>query len=72
MYGWNMSGYMGWGWLMPLLALGVIGFLLTRSRCHAPGHTTRQSPQDILDERFARGEIDESEYQKKQEQLQKK
>jgi len=70
MYGLNMSGYMGWAWLIPIVVLGIIGFLLTRSRCHASGFQTKQSAMDILDERLARGEIDEAEYLSKKEHIQ--
>jgi putative membrane protein len=33
-------------------------------------HRTRQSPVDILEERYARGEIDPDEYERKREDLQ--
>jgi hypothetical protein len=33
-------------------------------------HRTRQSPVDILEERYARGEIDRDEYERKREDLQ--
>jgi putative membrane protein len=84
MYGdYGHNGDWGWGgWLLmsltmlaflALVAWGV--FLVWRSTTH-PHHvdpaarpTGRQSPQEILAERFARGEIDAEEYRSRLEAL---
>jgi putative membrane protein len=57
----------GWGWfvmsasIILLWALIItIAVLLNRSQEHVKAHATR-SAEDILDERLARGEIDEDE-----------
>ncbi len=71
------SNWVGWGLmtLMTLVFLGLVAWgLFTLSR------TARQTerrqppppapaPDDILDERFARGEIDDVEYQHRREML---
>lgn len=77
--GWGMGDGMGWsGWLMmsvfTIMCLALLGgllYLLARgSRFGAiPGSVdrsadpTRSVAERTLDERFARGEIDEPEYQ---------
>lgn len=69
MMGWYHDG-MGWGgWLVMLLGMVafwglvvwavVVLFRDTRSVDARPAH---HDPLDTLDERFARGEIDETEY----------
>jgi putative membrane protein len=69
MMGWYQDGG-GWGgwlvmtvamivfWAMVLVALIVLFRGTTSNRESSP----RQDPLDILDQRFARGEIDEDEY----------
>lgn len=70
MMGWYQDG-MGWGgWL--LMTMGMVAFwalvvfaivAIFRDRNSAPGATSdHHDPIRILDERFARGEIDEDEY----------
>lgn len=72
MYGWGM----GWMWFWPVLI--VIGLLIVasavglwmRSRPSIGlGPDDTDSARRILDERFARGEIDEDEYHRRREQL---
>lgn len=69
MMGWYHDGA-GWGgWLV--MAVAMIAFwamvvfavvVLFRGTTSGRQSTPRQDPQDILDQRFARGEIDEDEY----------
>jgi putative membrane protein len=61
----------GFGWLMmtgtTLLVLALLGlgaYLLIRAT-QPSGATTSSSAEQILAERFARGEIDETEYQQR-------
>ncbi|MGV9351672.1 SHOCT domain-containing protein [Streptomyces spiralis] len=67
----------GWGWFVMglgtlvfwalLIAVGVLLFrTLNRGAGQSPAHgdTERPSPQRLLAERFARGVIDEDEYQR--------
>ena len=64
------GGWMGWWWVfMPILFIALVAVsiwavvALTRSR---PGDRgPRHDPQQILAERFARGEIDEAEYRRR-------
>ena len=72
---WNWHGMNGWGWfamsLGTLLFWGLliaIGVLLFRTLNRGSGqvHTSgRPQPEQLLAERFARGEIDEDEYRRR-------
>ncbi|MBN9096656.1 MULTISPECIES: SHOCT domain-containing protein [unclassified Pseudonocardia] len=63
------------GWVYVLMTVGMVLFWgaviigvialvrhTTRPEIHAPSHTPPPTPQQLLAERFARGEIDEHEY----------
>ncbi len=65
--GWNYNGF-GWGFIVPVIWI-AIGLLFWRGHGH---HHSRwhhdecsNSAEDILSERFAKGEIDEKEYEKR-------
>jgi putative membrane protein len=71
-----MSGYEYWGgfhfwWIFPLVMM-VFCFLFMR-RCgrrmwwSGPFRDRGESPMDILNKRYARGEIDKQEYHEKRE-----
>ena len=68
-----------WWWLSMvvitmafLMALGWLAVMLLRhQRIGAPGFERRQSPEEILSERFARGEIEIEDYQIRLETLRK-
>lgn len=71
-YGWGM-GFAGWIF-MGLFWLVVIGLivwaivaLLPGARSGGPGRAER--PEEVLDRRFALGEIDAEQYRKAQEEL---
>jgi putative membrane protein len=73
-----MSGWaVGWMWVWPLLIVAgllIIGYLVLRLVQDARLPTARSDPvastaRRILDERFARGEISEDEYQRRREVL---
>lgn len=64
---------MGWLWIWPvliLIGLVLLGYLVFRlaQRRSGPG-TQRASAREILDQRYARGEIDEEEYRRRREGL---
>ena len=70
MWGWNGGG---WGWfglghvLWWVLLFG--GLLLLARSVAAGGWKRTDTALDILRERYARGEIDEAEYQARRKQL---
>jgi len=59
--GWGFG--MGFGWLIPLLFLGMLIYFLNTNK------KNEISAKDILDKRYASGEIDEEEYKRKKELL---
>ena len=69
-----MSGYEYWGglhlwWIFPLMMM-IFCFLFMRGcgrrmRWPGPFQGPGESPMDILDKRYARGEIDKQEYEEK-------
>ncbi len=63
MYGFGM----GLGWVIPLIGLGLIVYFFVNQK--NINIKAGKSALDILDERYAKGEIDEEEYQKKHEIL---
>lgn len=79
MMGWYGSGAWGWGgWLvMTLMMVAFWGLVIwalvvifrgTRDTGSATG-ASRRDPMEILDERFARGEIDTEEYHARRDAL---
>jgi putative membrane protein len=63
MHDWGFT--MGFGWLVPLLFIMALFYFLNDNR----RTYNEESARDILDKRFANGEIDEEEYKRKKEQL---
>jgi putative membrane protein len=69
MMGWYGSGmglgawlFMGGFWVLLLVAIVWLVVRLLPSSNRPPAEPPTQSPEDILDARFARGEIDEQAY----------
>jgi putative membrane protein len=73
MWGWDGSWGLGWGWfgLMHLVwwLLLIAGAVLIL-RAVLGGRWRRRDPLDILRERYARGEIDQAEYEERRKLLQ--
>lgn len=77
--GWNNMGWaMGWGWLFMILVLvGIVLLVVALIRGGSSGG--RQGPRtgggqrsrarELLDERYARGEIDGAEYDERRRRL---
>ena len=57
-HGWGM----GFGWLIPLLIIGLLFYLLQNK---TEEKSTKSSAQEILDKRYANGGIDKKEYEEK-------
>lgn len=77
MMGWYHDG-VGWaGWVV--MVFGMVAFwglvvwaviaIFRSTQTSGTGDVARREPLDILDERFARGEIDETEYRARAEVL---
>lgn len=72
MWGWDGSWGMGWGWfgLAHLLWwLLLIAGAIVLVRALGADRRGRDSALDILRERYARGEIDQREYEERRKQL---
>ena len=69
MEGWPM-GFMWFGPLIFLLLIAALVWALARGM--GPGASmSRQTPEDILKERYARGEIDQDDYKRRLSDLRK-
>lgn len=55
---------MGLGWIIPLLLIFALFYFINNNN-----NTDRESARDILDRKYANGEIDEEEYKRKKELL---
>jgi putative membrane protein len=61
---------MGFMWLFWFLVILVIAWVLkTALKGDSKGDETDKSPLEILEDRFARGEIDEQEFERKRKLL---
>lgn len=74
MYGWHsgMGGGMVLWWLIFLVFIGLGLWFLVRARKGRDRTVEVKGPTDaesILDQRFAKGEIDEDDYQKRRKAL---
>src|SRR5512132_730451 len=61
------GGWWLWGMLMMIVvlaAIGVVIWLIVRS-VHMGGGGTTRSPRDVLNDRYARGEIDTEDYEER-------
>lgn len=71
-YGDHMGWWwvMGIGWLVFLGVLVVVGYFLVRHLTETERRGPRRTTaENVLDERFARGEIDEAEYRRRRDVL---
>jgi len=70
------EGYMGFGggfmWILWILIIVfIIWAVKSTVMTNSSGQSNDETPQDILKKRFARGEIDEAEYERRRKELQK-
>jgi len=75
----GMGGGYGWmGMMMPIIfgiciiLLGIYLFRRYSSQVHTNGQGKQNSGLDILRERYAKGEIDSTEYQSRKQDLESK
>lgn len=61
--------FMGLIWLLILALLVTLIWFLIRKGSNATSQTSGESPLEILNKRFARGEIDEKEYEQKKKRM---
>jgi putative membrane protein len=68
MLGWGPTWAWAWPavWLIGIALLGALGYVLLRGW---RGDDGRASAREILDERYARGQIDDEEYRQRAELL---
>lgn len=66
-----MAIFMGLFWIAPLLAVGAILWAAMRKGSTAMTHSESGSALRILEERYARGEIDKEEFEQKRRDLQR-
>lgn len=73
-YGYGMMGY-GWSWIMMvgvfvIVVLGIIAlFRYLQNSSNSSSQTLGNSALDILNERYARGELSDEEYLKKKAEI---
>jgi putative membrane protein len=62
---------MGWGWLLILIIIGLIVWLVIKLTNQSPDNSEKKEETvlDILNKRYARGEIDKQEYEEKKKDL---
>lgn len=65
------GGWFGMGswWILAVVLLVVVGGFLFRRTGDDAGSSGRESARDILDKRYARGEIEREEYEQKKRDL---
>ncbi len=66
-HGWGM----GWWWIIGIIIIIAVIWFVARSMNQGAGSNqpTGKSALDVLNERYARGEIDEKEYQERKKNL---
>jgi len=65
-YYWNSRWHMGFMWIFWVLLIVLIVWLLVRAASGRPTKGDSQdSPEQILKRRYARGEIDKEEYERR-------
>ena len=71
MYGWDAAGLSGW-WMvagMGILALAVLGSVWLIVRRPGSGGTSHSSAEELLRQRFARGELSGEQFDEAKQRL---
>ena len=68
-HGWGM----GFGWIIGIVILVIVILLVINATRNQAGQTNsgNKTPLDILKERYARGEIDNEEFEERKKNLEK-
>ena len=70
---WGMGWGMGFGWLFWLVIIGLLIWAVKsisdRPRASQPYRSSSEDALEILKKRFARGEIDEEEFEQRKRRL---
>ncbi len=71
---WRDGGSWGWGWmLMGMLMMigfwGLVAWVIVTAVRRPEARSSTRDAQEILDERFARGELDVDEYRQRSDAL---
>ncbi|MFW6104101.1 MAG: SHOCT domain-containing protein [Bacteroidota bacterium] len=72
MHGFGGMGFgMGWGWIIGLIVLALVIWLIVRATVQNTGvtQTSYRSALEILEERYARGDIDKDEFEERRNDL---
>ncbi len=65
-HGWGL----GWGWIIGVLLLAILVWIIVKAYSSKKrGKPDNSSPLDILKERYARGEIDKDEFERRKKEL---
>lgn len=69
--GWHMWG-MGWGWIIGFILLLAVIWIVARTTIHNRRNKSSESKSalDTLKDRYARGEIEKSDFDKRKSDLQ--
>lgn len=68
-FGMGFGGGFMWIFWILIIALSILAVRYAGSR--GDDEPRRQSPREVLDERFARGEIEEDEYRRRRQELER-
>ncbi|PIY60369.1 electron transporter RnfE [Candidatus Woesearchaeota archaeon CG_4_10_14_0_8_um_filter_47_5] len=70
-YGFGHMGYFGWGW-MALFWVGFILLIIWLVKTNTESGKQGKNPLEILKERYARGEVAQTQYHEMRRDIEKK
>ena len=69
MWEWHGAGMGGFMWIFWIFIIFVIALLVKASSNNSSSKEQRETPLEMLEKRYVRGEIDEEEFQRRKKQL---